>query len=210
MTTRTKAPISLESGDHLTRDEFHRRYTARPDIRKAELIDGVVYVPSPLRGDLHGQPHGFVMLWLGYYALHVPEARCMDNTTLLLDGRVEAQPDAMLWHPEDGGPHLNARGFIEGAPQLIVEVAASSVSCDLHEKKEAYRRNGVREYVVWRVRDKEIDWFRLQGGQYVQITSDTGGLVESAQFPGLRLHVQSMLAANLADVLANLGRRASS
>jgi Uma2 family endonuclease len=204
MTTRTDELVSLEHGDHMTREEFHRRYLARPDIKKAELIDGVVYVPSPLRGDYHGEPHGLVMFWLGYHVMLVPELRCMDNTTLLLDGRVEAQPDAMLWRPESGGPYLNDDGYVEGAPQLIVEVAASSVSYDLHQKKEAYRRNGVGEYVVWRVLDGAIDWFRLRDGQYVLIEPDAEDIIESEQFPGLRLHVPSMLAGDRAALIAHM------
>ena len=207
MVTRADPSVSLEHGDYLTREEFHRRYLARPDIKKAELIDGVVYVPSPVRGDYHGKPHGFIMLWLGTYALGVPEAECMDNTTLLLDGQVEVQPDAMLWRPEAGGPRMNSRGFIEGAPHLIVEIAASSVSYDLREKKEAYRRNGVPEYVVWRVLDRAIDWFRLQDGQYVLIEPDADGLIESEQFPGLKLHGASLLAGDLSAVLSHLHSR---
>ena len=204
MATRTKAPVSLEAGDNLTREEFHRRYSARPDIKKAELVDGVVFVPSPVRGDYHGKPHGFVMLWLGTYAVGKPGAECMDNTTLLLDGAVEVQPDAMLWRPVGGVPHMNERGFVVGAPQLIVEVAASSASYDLHQKKESYRRNGVPEYVVWRVLDEAIDWFRLQNGTYISVVPEADGLIESEQFPGLRLHVASLLAGDLATVLSHL------
>jgi Uma2 family endonuclease len=204
MAISTDASVILEPGDHLTREEFHRRYLANPQIKKAELIDGVVYVPSPVRGDYHGKPQGFVMLWLGTYALELPEAECMDNATLLLDGVVEVQPDAMLWRPKVDGPYLNARGFVEGPPQLVVEVAASSASYDLHEKKEAYRRNGIPEYVVWRVLNKTIDWFRLEGGQYVLIQPDADGLIESEQFPGLKLHVQSMVDGDLKTVLAHL------
>ena len=204
MVTRTEAPVSLESGDHLSREEFHRRYLARLDIKKAELVDGVVYVPSLLRGDYHGEPHAFVMHWLGHYRLSRPGLRCMDSTTLLLDGTVEVQPDAMLWRPVDGGPYMNERGFIVGPPQLIVEVSASSASYDLHEKKEAYRRNGVREYVVWRVLDQAIDWFRLQDGEYVPIGPDADGIIESEQFPGLRLRVPSLLAGDMTAVLTAL------
>jgi Uma2 family endonuclease len=202
MTTRADARVSLEPGDFMTREEFHRRYLLRPDIKKAELVDGVVYVPSPLRGDYHGEPHGLVMFWLGYHVMFVPELHCMDNTTLLLDERVEAQPDAMLWRPEPGRPYMNDDGYVEGAPQLIVEVSASSVSYDLHQKKEAYRRNGVREYVVWRVLDTQIDWFRLVDGTYVLIEPDADGIIESEQFPGLRLHVPSMLAHDRAGLVA--------
>lgn len=204
MAMRTDAPVLLEAGDHLTREEFHRRYLARPDIKKAELIDGVVYVPSPVRVRQHGRPHAFVLAWLGAYVALVPETLLADNATIFLDGRVEVQPDAFLWRPEPGPAHETEDGYFEGAPQLVVEVTASSVSYDLHVKKEAYRRNGVREYVVWRVIDEAIDWFRLQDGEYVLIVPDADGIIESEQFPGLRLHVQSMLDGDLAAVLARV------
>ena len=206
MAMRTDVPVSLEAGDHLTREEFHRRYLARPDIKKAELIDGVVYVPSPVRSRPHGQPHALVVTWLGVYISATPDVNLEDNTTVYLDDRVEVQPDACLWRLEPGGPHLNQDGYIEGAPQFIVEIAASSVSYDLHVKKEAYRRNGVQEYVVWRVLDRIIDWFELRGGIYVLREPDAEGIIESEQFPGLRLHVRSMLDGDLATVLARLSR----
>ena len=204
MVARTERFVSLESGDCMTREEFHRRYLARPDIKKAELIDGVVYVPSPVRGDYHGRPHMRVSLWLESYAVLAPGLETMDNATLLLDDPVEVQPDAMLWRPAPGGPHLNDDGYVEGVPQLIVEVAGSSVSYDLHQKKEAYRRNGVREYIVWRVRDHAIDWFRLVDNVYVLVEPDADGIVESSQFSGLRLHVPSMLALDRAGIIAPL------
>lgn len=204
-TVETRTPVLLESGDHLTREEFHRRYSARPDIKKAELIEGVVYVSSPVRVELHGEPHGFVILWLGSYAVRVPGLRLMDNSTVFLDDRVEVQPDAFLWRPVPGGASMNAAGYIEGAPPFVVEVAARSASYDLHTKKEAYRRNGVAEYVVWRVLDRAIDWFHLVDGGYVPVLPDADGVIESAQFPGLRLHLPSMLAGDLATVVARLG-----
>ena len=205
MATRTDAPVSLEAGDNLTREEFHRRYLARPDIKKAELINGVVYVPSPVRFDRHSQQHFLVVGWLAMYVALTPDVQPGgDNATLFLEGGHEVQPDAFLWRPEAGGAYLNEDGYLVGAPQLVVEVAASSASYDLHQKKEAYRRNGVREYVVWRVLDKAIDWFRLQDGQYVLIEPDADSLVESEQFPSLRLHVPSMLSGDLAAVLARL------
>ncbi|MGE3270426.1 MAG: Uma2 family endonuclease, partial [Chloroflexota bacterium] len=196
--------VPLESGDHLTRDEFHRRYLARPDIKKAELIDGVVYVASPVRLDYHGRPHSFVMTWLGVYVSRHPELVLADNATVRMDRGGEVQPDALLWRPGAAGPRMNDEGYLEGAPQLIVEVAASSASYDLHTKKEAYRRNGVHEYVVWRVLDTAIDWFRLQDGSYVRIQPDDAGIVESDQFPGLRLDVPRMLAGDLAAVLSGV------
>ena len=204
MATRTEAPIFLEPGDHLTREEFHRRYLANPHIKKAELIEGVVYVPSPVRLTHHARPHGYVMAWLGFYVSLAPDVILADNTTVYMDDGVEVQPDALLWRPTLGGPRLTDDGYLDGAPQLIVEVAASSVSYDLHEKKEAYRRNGVLEYVVWRVLDRAIDWFSLQAGQYVPAEPNAAGIIESKQFPGLRLDVPSMLAGDLTTVLDRL------
>lgn len=202
MVTRTDAPVSLESGDHLTREEFHSRYLARPDIKKAELIEGVVYVPSPVRFDRHAEQTGAVLLWLGTYAIRTPGVRFGSDGTLLLDGGNEPQPDAVLWRPASGAARLTDEGYLEGAPQLVVEVAASSVSYDLHEKKEAYRRNGVGEYIVWRVLDAAIDWFRLKDGTYARIEPGADGVIESEQFPGLRLQVAGMLAGDLTAVLA--------
>jgi Uma2 family endonuclease len=202
MVTHTKTPVSLEAGDNLTREEFHRRYCQRPDIKKAELIDGVVFVPSPVRLRYHGRPHGLIVTWLGVYSSQSPALILGDNATVYMDGQVEVQPDALLWRPAAGGGHETEDGYFEGAPQLVVEVAASSASYDLHQKKEAYRRNGVAEYVIWRVMDGAIDWLRLVDGEYVTIAPDDHGIVESEQFPGLRLDIRSMLAGDLAAVLA--------
>ena len=205
MAARMDAPTSLESGDCMSREEFHRRYLARPDIKKAELIDGVVYVSSPVRFDRHARPHFLVVTWLGMYVAVTPGVQPGgDNATIYLAGGHEVQPDAFLWRPELGTARLRDDGYLEGAPQLIVEVAASSVSYDLHLKKEAYRRNGVPEYVVWRVEDRAIDWLRLVDGEYVRVEPDADGAIESEQFPGLRLHIPSMLAGDLAGVLAAL------
>jgi Uma2 family endonuclease len=204
MAIRADTDIALEAGDHLTREEFHRRYLANPRLKKAELVEGVVYVPSPVRFDRHSEQVGAVMLWLGTYAVRSPGVRFGSDATLLLDHGNEPQPDAMLWRPASGAAHLTDDGYLEGAPQLIVEVVASSASYDLHEKKEAYRRNGVAEYVVWRVLNGALDWFRLRDGAYVLVLPESDGIVESEQFPGLRLHVPSLLAGDLAAVLAAL------
>ena len=86
---------SLESGDHLSRAEFERRYEAMPELKKAELIDGVVYVGSPVSSN-HADAHARVMLWLGTYAARTPSIYCGDNATVVLDDSNEPQPDALL------------------------------------------------------------------------------------------------------------------
>ena len=204
MSAQMAVPPILESGDHLTRAEFHRRYCARPEIKRAELVEGVVYVGSPVRADLHAEPHARVVAWLGAYWASHPYLRLSDNGTVILDSDNEVQPDACLWQEEAGGTHVTEDHYIQGAPQLVVEVAASSASYDLHEKLRAYRRNGVREYIVWRVLDGAIGWLRLRDGEYVPAEPDARGVIESEAFPGLRLTVVKMLAGDLAGVLAEL------
>jgi Uma2 family endonuclease len=209
MATATQPFVPLESGDRLTRAEFHRRYCARPDIKKAELVEGVVYVASPVRAEQHGEPHFAIIGWLFAYVAATPGVRGADNATVYLDADNELQPDACLYcdPPRPGGARLTADGYLEGPPQLVVEVAASSAAYDLHDKLNAYRRSGVQEYVAWLVLEREIRWFRLREGAYVRIEPDARGVIESEAFPGLRLAVDKLLAGDLDGVLAEMRRR---
>lgn len=196
----------LEAGDHLTRCEFEHRYQARPDIKKAELIEGVVYMPSPVRAKSHGEPHSHIITWLGVYRAVTPGVQLLDNVTVRLDLDNELQPDATLRieSATEGHSRISEDDYLEGAPELIVEVAASSAAYDLHEKLRVYRRNGVQEYLVWRVYDKQVDWFRLINDEYVCLEPDADGIVQSQVFPGLRLAVAALLAGDMATVLAEL------
>jgi Uma2 family endonuclease len=198
----------LENGDTLTRAEFERRYEAMPHLKKAELIEGVVYVPSPVRHRYHGHQHTHLISWLGYYEAHTPGVEASDNVTVRLDLDNEPQPDALLFiDPACGGQVLiDADGYIEGAPELVAEVASSSASYDLHAKLRVYRRNGVRDYIVWRVLDQEIDWFVLRAEQYERLPLDAAGLYRSEVFPGLWLDPAALLRGDLAAVLAVVQR----
>ena len=105
--------------------------------------------------------------------------------------------------PEAGGKtQVNGEGYLVGAPELVVEISASSVSIDLGAKMTAYARNGVREYIVWQTFDGVITWFALRDGEYVPLVPDEAGIVHSEVFPGLALDVAAMLAGNMAKVLA--------
>ena len=160
LTTRDRPAetLPLENGDRLTRREFERRYAARPDLKKAELIDN------------------------------------------------DVQPDAMLSiDPDAGGrSRLSDDDYVEGAQELIVEIAASSAAIDLHDKLRAYRRNGVQEYLVWRVLERELDWFVLSDDEYRPLSPGATGVLESRVFPGLRLAVGALLPGDLAGVLSEL------
>ncbi|CAD5972898.1 hypothetical protein PCC9214_03942 [Planktothrix tepida] len=194
----------LENGDQLTRAEFERRYSAMPHQKKAELIEGVVYMASPLRITNHGNPHARIMTWLGYYWSGTPGIELGDNATVRLDLDNEPQPDALLRIEVGGQSRISQDGYVEGAPELIVEIAASTVSIDVNQKLKVYRRNQVQEYLVWRVDDHEFDWFRLNAGEYIKLESDSNGIIYSQVFPGLWLDKAALLAGNLAQVLAVL------
>ena len=202
------AVLPLENGDMLTRAEFEHRYEAMPHLKKAELIEGVVYVPSPVRHSYHGHPQTHLISWLGHYEAGTPGVEAGDNSTVRLDLDNEPQPDVLLFiDPACGGQaHIDADGYIEGAPELVAEVAASSASYDLHAKLRVYRRNGVREYIVWRVLEREIDWFVLRAGQYERFSLDAEGLYRSEVFPGLWLDPVALLRGDLATVLAVVQR----
>ena len=192
----------LENGDRLTRLEFERRYQAMPKVKKAELIEGVVYMASPLRFT-HAKPHGDLMGWLWTYKIATPQVEMGIEPTVRLDIDNEPQPDGVLIIKRESGGNcrLSEDGYIEGAPELVIEVAASSVAIDLGDKKRAYRRNGVQEYLVWQVFEQKIDWFSLQDGDYISLVPDQGGIIYSQVFPGLWLDGEAMLKGNMQQVL---------
>jgi Uma2 family endonuclease len=194
----------LESGDRLTRDEFERRYAAMPPHTKAELIEGVVYVASPVRHRYHGRQHHHFHGWLGSYEAGTHGVEGGDNSTVRLDLTNEPQPDCVfIIQPERGGRvQIDADGYINGAPDLVAEVTASTASYDLHDKLESFRRNGVREYLVWRVLDRQLDWFVLREGQYERLDPAPDGSLRSTVFPGLWLDPAALLHGDLPAVLA--------
>ncbi|MBE9225772.1 Uma2 family endonuclease [Phormidium sp. LEGE 05292] len=194
----------LEGGDRLSRDEFERRYAASPHIKKAELIEGVVYMAAAVRFRSHGQPHGRIITWLGVYEAATSGVALSDNGTVRLDENNEPQPDALLRIEIGGNSRVTDDDYIEGAPELVVEIAASSASYDLYDKKQAYQRNGVQEYLVWQVFEQKLDWFQLQNGNYILLQPDENGVVKSLIFPGLWLAVNELLSGNMATVLTVL------
>ena len=195
--------IILENGDRLSRDEFERRYTAS-QIKKAELIEGIVYVAAPLRFVPHGKPHSNIVTWLGTYQALVAgsgmELEVGIEPTVRMDSDNEPQPDVVLFRI-GGNAVIDADGYIAGAPELIAEIAASTASYDLHSKKRIYEKNGVKEYIVWRTLDQQIDWFMLENGAYCQVEPDALGMIRSREFTGLWLDVAGMLRHDMAAVL---------
>ena len=184
----------LENGDQLTAAEFLHRYSATPKKTKAELIEGVVYMASPVSA-FHGNPHSDVIGWLYTYRIVTPGTDTADNSTIRLDLRNVPQPDAVLYTlASHGGPvKISDDGYIQGTPELAVEVCTTSASIDLGPKKTAYARNGIREYIVWCTYDESLDWFVLRNGVYEAQEPDSNGIFRSEVFPGLWLDGLAML-----------------
>ncbi|MCC3413321.1 MAG: Uma2 family endonuclease [Microcoleus sp. PH2017_29_MFU_D_A] len=196
----------LENGDLLTRAEFERRYTAMPALKKAELIEGIVYMASPLRFEPHAEPHADLMGWLWTYKIATPGVRLGDNPTVRLDVDNEPQPDAVLLIDAQRGGQtcLSDDGYIEGAPEFVAEISASTATIDLRDKKRVYRRSKVKEYLVWQVTDRRIDWFSLQEEEYISLVPDAAGIIRSRVFPGLWLAVSALLDGDMPSALATL------
>ena len=202
---------ALESGDRMDRAEFERRYMCRPDIKKAELIKGVVYVASPVRIIEHGDPHGILVGELHAYRKATPGVLLTDNGTWRPADGSEVQPDAMLRYARSSGgtSWSDVEHYLQGVPELVAEVSASSKSYDLNEKMALYREMGVREYISWQTEEERIDWWKLQDGRYVAIEPDAQGLLRSQVFPGLALDVTELLrmareSADDTDAFASL------
>jgi len=201
-TAQPKPPV-LQAGDVLGRREFERRYSAMPALKKAELIEGIVYMASPVRADVHGIPHVDLATLLRVYATKHPGLTVADNATVRLDTLNEPQPDILMMR-ENGQARVDADGYISGAPELVAEIAASSVSYDLHQKKRAYLRAGVLEYVVWLAEENRIVWWQLKDDEFVEIPPNADGLLESATFPGLVIDCPALIGGDLATALAKL------
>ena len=207
--SRASAPLPpLQSGDRLSRHEFERRYQLMPPNVKAELIEGTVYMPSPVRATSHARPHALIMGWLSAYWFATPGVDLFDNATLRLDLDNEPQPDAALCIDPARGGHarISSDDYLEGAPEFVVEVAASSAAYDVGDKLKVYRRNGVAEYMVWTIYERRLDWWWLNEEVYVALPSDADGIIRSQVFPGLYLHVAALLAEDRRAVLAALQR----
>jgi Uma2 family endonuclease len=196
----------LETGDRLTRAEFRRRWEAMPHVKHAELIEGIVFMgAAALRHVQHGGPHQLLIGWLDRYIEHVPGLDGGISASIGLDNDNEPQPDGyLILPPAMSKSVVTEEGYLEGPPDLVAEISASTTSIDLNLKFQAYRRNGIREYIVWRVLDKEVDWYALEQGQYVPLPPDAAGTIRSGVFPGLWLDTAALIKLNRKRLYATL------
>lgn len=201
---RNRPPF--EAGDNSSGAEFERRYHLYPEIKKAELVEGLVYIPLPPRFTEHSQPHATLVAWLGLYRAGTPEVFGADNATVRLDNENVVQPDALLRLDSalGGQSRVTADDYLAGPPELIVEIAASSVSYDLGVKRRVYARNGVQEYLAAQAYEQRMDWFVLREGVYEALQPDSDGILRSEVFPGLWLPENALWDGDLARIMATL------
>lgn len=195
---------ALVAGDFLSRTEFLHRWEAMPDLKRAELIRGVVYMPSPLSLE-HGDTEFDLAGWLAVYKLATPGCQGANNTTWLMGRSSAPQPDVSLRIlPEYGGQSRKKGRYASGAPEFLTEVCVSSTAYDLHQKLEVYEEAGVKEYLAVLVREQEVRWHRLVRRRFKVVAAPADGVYCSAVFPGLWLDSVALLANDTPRVMAVL------
>jgi Uma2 family endonuclease len=196
----------LVPGQRLDRATFHERYEAMPPDTRAELIGGVVYMPGCVSRD-HGKMTPSILYWLGMYRCRTPGVQPSARCTIFLDDQAEPEPDAHLSiPPEYGGQTWIEGDYLAGAPELIVEVAHTSLKTDLGPKRDDYERAGVLEYVVVDVESDQIHWFVRPDDRLIPMAPSPDGLYRSEVFPGLWLDPAALFADDLDGLIATLER----
>ncbi len=192
---------SLHNGDHMTQEEFHRRYTPYPDEIRFELIGGVVYKAGRVPMG-HATSHAKLSCVLELYATYTPGVEGAISPTVLLGKRSEPHPDVLLRIlPEyDGQAHCNTDDFLVGAPELVGEIAHSSRAIEMHRKRLDYQAAGVREYLVFCVEEQELHWFHFPSGR--KYKPDRNGVWKSRVFPGLWIDGPALAAQDTSRLIA--------
>lgn len=192
----------LNSGDRLSRAEFLRRYGQYPETKKAELVEGVVIVGSPVHKQ-HSIPHFRFSTVLGVYCAGTPGILAGDNQSVILDQENELQPDLCVWVSEErrAKSEESEKGPLIGAPDLVVEVAASSASQELHSKLNVYLRSRVREYLVLLAYERETRFFRLVDGEFRAVQPDDAGVFRSQVLPGFRFRSDWFWQGRISELL---------
>jgi Uma2 family endonuclease len=191
----------LAPGDRLTREEFLQLWEAHPEIKKAELIGGTVYMPSPVSVD-HGDKENDAGLWMGMYKISTPGIACGHNaTSYLLEDAPQADLNLRILPEYGGASWVDENRLLHGIPELLAEICRSRAAYDLHQKLELYQTAGIPEYLAILLFEQEIRWHVLENGVYRLLPPGPDGIWRSGIFPGLWLDGQAFLSGNMPRVL---------
>ncbi|MGI8745309.1 MAG: Uma2 family endonuclease [Bryobacteraceae bacterium] len=179
-------PLLFSPGDRLSREEFLDLWEQMPGLKFAELIDGIVYMPSPLSIE-HGSQDFDMHGWVFNYQLHTPVFQGVANATWLMLESAPQPDTALRLLPEFGGRTTVQDKLASGAPELVIEVCHSSRSYDLGPKLSLYQRADVNEYIALLIKEKRVEWRVLEAGSYRLLKPDEAGVFRSKIFPGLWL-----------------------
>jgi Uma2 family endonuclease len=193
----------LATGYHLSAEEFHNRYQQLPEREHAELIEGIVYMASPI-SRLHSVPHSTINGLCWVYAAETPGVESSGNGTVRLDGKNEYEPDGYVRQVK--GQTKEEGDYLAGSPEFVYEISNTTLAMDLHEKFAVYERNGVREYLVWQVQEKKIELFQRTSGTFAKVQADANGILESRALPGLWFDTKAILKADNKGALETLER----
>jgi Uma2 family endonuclease len=200
--------VELVTGERMTVEEFLHSWEEQPNLKNAELIDGVVHVASPVSRE-HGSIDTLIHWWLAHYAHATPGCDAGNNSTwLMLDSA--PQPDAHLRIlPSHGGQSGDDRLYCNGAPELAVEICLTT-EVDFGPKRKLYQRACVQEYITIELFRKRLVWHVLQNDVYFYQEYPPEGIFRSLVFPGLWLDVTAIWAEDGAKMLAALNAGLSS
>ena len=201
---RTLPPLA--HGQRMDQSTFHERYAAMGEGKWFELVGGVVHMVYPAY-ESHGLGDSNLISWLCHYRRFTTGVRVVNNVSTILGDDCEVQPDSQLRILEEyGGKARVEGGYIVGPPELVVEVGRSSWSHDLGAKKADYERAGVAEYLIDGGKPRQVRWFRLREGRYIELAPGEDGIYRSEIFPGLWLDSRALLADDLDALFAALAR----
>ncbi len=195
----------FQSGDEMDQPTFHALYETAPSGFRAELVGGIVYMPSPVSRP-HAAPHGILSTWLGVYCSETDGTEFLPDATMIMSNDDEPQPDlSLIVSPDIGGQtSVSAKQYLVGAPELAIEVAHSTASTDLHSKKRSYERYGVRDYIVVVTKSQTVYWFTRRGAKFAALAADRYGIFKSRVFPGLWLDPSALFERSPKRLLATL------
>jgi Uma2 family endonuclease len=200
---------SLVNGERMSQPEFHRRYEAYDEDEKWELVGGIVYMASPLKLP-HSNYNGEIGYLLETYCRATPGTQVMHNATAILGDKSEPQPDlGMRILPEYGGQSgTTTDKYLEGAPELLVEIAHSRRGLAMHSRRDDYERTGVTEYLVVCIEEQEVHWFDFGRGDVIRPNRE--GVSRSRVFPGLWIDAAALLRLDSARSMEVLQQRLAS